>query len=107
MKRLPTGWIKAITSVLVLLAFVLMFAGPRVVKRPDTMSRKAFARRLAWYSGALGFCAIGALAGAYVVMRREQAAYRERALENMRELVEATRQDRLAKAARKEDEPAS
>jgi hypothetical protein len=106
MKRLSTRTIKAVTTLMVLFAFLLMFAGPWVIRRPKTMKARAFANRLAVYSGALGVCSVTALLGAYAIMRREQDAYRERAMENMRELIEATRQDRIAKIAEQKGEEA-
>jgi hypothetical protein len=102
-KRISTRGLKRTTAILVILAFVLMFAGPWVIRRPATMKARPFALRLAAYSGALGFCAIASLAGAYIILRREQDAYRERALENMRDLIEGTRQDRIAKRSGSED----
>ncbi|AIE85786.1 hypothetical protein [Fimbriimonas ginsengisoli] len=106
MKALSTKAVKRITTILVVSAFVFMFAGPRVIKRPPQMTAKRFAVRLFVYSGALGLSAVGALVGAFVIMRREQAVYREKAMENMRALIEATRQDRLQKQEDGEDSDA-
>lgn len=104
MKPLSTKTVKVITTVLVIGAFALMAAGPKVVHRPKKMPVRRFANRLAIYSGALGICAVGALVGAYVVMRRVKEEYRESALENVKDLIESARLDRLRKAGQTADE---
>jgi len=94
-KAIPTSAIKALTTVFLVLGFGLMLSGPWIVRRPPTMTRKAYAQRAALYVEGLLVAIIGSGAGAYILVRRAKAEYREQSLQNMQSMLEATRADQL------------
>ena len=89
MKRITPKTLKAATTAFLLLGFVLLFAGPSMLTRHAGQSRKAFARRLAIYLGGVVISVAGAGAGAVLLVRQARTEYRESALRNMQELIEA------------------
>jgi hypothetical protein len=99
MAGISTRNLKWLTTVLVIIPICLMLIGPWVLRRTKNVSRITYANRIGGYAFVLAVTAIGAGIGAYAILRREQETYREKALQNMKDLIEATNLDRLAKLA--------
>jgi len=96
-KAIPTRTVKALTTLFLVLGFGLMLAGPWIVRRPPSMPRKAYAQRATLYIGGFLLAISGAGLGAFVLIRRARADYREQSLQNFKEMLEATREDQLKK----------
>jgi len=93
MNRLSTPLLKKLTTILILIPLALMLCGPWVLRRGHGESRQAYAITIVLYGSLLGFAAIGSGIGAYLILKREQEAYRLKAMENMQHLIESTRGD--------------
>ncbi len=101
MNRISTKALKWTTTVLVAVPIAMMMAGPWVLRKPPRSQAKSYVRKVAAYGGVLAVCAIGAGIGAYAIMKRQTEEYREQSLKNMKDLIEATREDQLRKAGSK------
>lgn len=97
MKAIPTRSLKALTTLFLVLGFGLMLAGPWVVRRPPSMHRREYAQRAALYIGGFLVAISGAGLGAFVLIRRARAEYREQSLQNFKAMLDATREDQLKK----------
>lgn len=102
MKKLSTKTLKLATTILAIIPIVMIVFGPWVLRRPPRSEARAYVRRVALYGGLLAICAVGAGVGAYLILRRQTDEYREQSLENMKALIEATREDQLRKSRAKE-----
>lgn len=91
MKRISPKTLKIATTAFLLLGFMLLFAGPSVLHRGPHQSRRAFAYRVTLYLGGLVVAMAGAGTGALLLVRQAREEYRQSALRNMQELMEASR----------------
>lgn len=107
MNRIPLRTLKILTTIFIVIPCIMMATTPWVLRRTPRNAgpgaRREVVRRVALYGFLLGGSAVLAGIGAYSILRREQAIYREKALANMKDLIEATRQDRINK--QKEEAP--
>ena len=104
---MTTRHLKWLTGGLIVLGVCLMAGWPWIVGTPPRKGTRAeyksyLERSLAAATGLVVIVG-GAGAGAFFLMRRAREEYREESLRNMRELLEATREDQLKK---REDEVA-
>lgn len=95
MKKFSTSSLKTATGLFIVFGFCLMLAGPFIVHRPPHMARRAYAQRAAWYVGGILIALTGAGTGAFLLVRRAKDEYREMSMRNLKELLEASRQDHL------------
>ncbi|HSI73344.1 MAG TPA: hypothetical protein VK934_09205 [Fimbriimonas sp.] len=99
--RLTTNHLKAITTVMIVVCLVMLFAWPMLMgDRPGPaapkIENKAFAVRFVTYISVMVLCLIVAAAASIGIMRRTAAEYRALQMDNMRDLIEATLRDQKA-----------
>lgn len=97
--------LRLFTGAAIVLCFGLLFSYPWLVgRRPrGHVSRaavKAYSLRATAYVGGLLVTLIASGAGSFFIIRKARDEYRVHAVENMRQLLEATRQDHLKKGGR-------
>jgi MFS superfamily sulfate permease-like transporter len=99
--RLTTTHLKIITAVMMVICLVMLLGWPMLLgDRPGPtaprVENKAFAVKFVSYISIMVFCLLVAAVTSIGVLRRTAAEYRAQQIDNMRDLIEATLQDRKA-----------
>lgn len=108
---MSTRVLKGITGTFIALGFAIMLSWPFLVGLPSKNAtraeRRSYAVRALVTTASLAIVVIGAGTGAFLVIRRTRAEYREESMKNLRDLLEGTREAQLRKAqAESSEEPA-
>lgn len=93
-----------IAAGLALLLATPLILGTRPPKGAPVAEAKGYLTRGLVVSGGLLVTVVGAGIGAFFLVRRARDEYREASMENMRSLLEQTREDQLKKANRESTE---
>jgi hypothetical protein len=91
-------WLKLFTTAMMVFAVAILFLSGMIVghKPPASSPRAekiAYLRRSAVYVGAEGLSLIGALVGAWMIVRRAKADFRAHTEQNFKSLLEGTLRD--------------
>lgn len=101
--RLTTKQLKWFTSAMIIVCIALMLGWSTIVgERPGPsqllVETKRYAVRVLTYLGIIVLALLFSGMGAIAVMRRTAAEYREAQMQNMQDLLEATKADHARKA---------